>query len=637
MTTNELRQKFLDFFKEKGHAIIPSASVVPENDPTVLFTTAGMHPLVPYLQGQPHPMGKRLADAQKCVRTDDIDEVGDNRHLTFFEMLGNWSLGDYFKRESITWSFEFLTDKQWLGIDPNKLYVTVFEGDEDAPQDEESIGIWQALFRTHGIDASLGERIRAYPKKKNWWGPAGLTGPCGPDTEIFYDTGKPHDKAFGETCHQNCDCGRFVEIWNNVFMEYDKQADGSFKPLAQKNVDTGMGLERIVAVMQGVETVFEIDVFTPVIQKIEELSGKSYGVVASVAKQSQARESEIASSSGTPRNDTQEQIVRSMRIIADHVRAATFIVGDERGVAPSNVGQGYIVRRLLRRAIREGRRLGITEPFTHLVAEVFVGLYGSHYRELETHLSKIVDELRKEEEKFGKTLEKGMRELEKMMTKGDVTGEQAFVLFSTYGFPLELTEEIMREHGKSVDRATFESEFKKHQELSRTASAGTFKGGLADHSVETTRLHTATHLLHQALRTVLGDHVEQKGSNITAERLRFDFSHPRKMTPEEIQKVEEIVNDAIRRDLPVHCEQLPIEEAKKRGAIGLFGDKYAQMGDKINVYFVGDEEKGFFSKEICGGPHVEHTEELGSFKIQKEEAVSAGVRRIKATVTGVRD
>lgn len=606
MTTNELRQKFLDFFKEKGHAIIPSASVVPENDPTVLFTTAGMHPLVPYLQGQPHPMGKRLADSQKCVRTDDIDEVGDNRHLTFFEMLGNWSLGDYFKREAISWSFEFLTDKKWLGIDPNKLYVTVFEGDEDAPQDEESIGIWQALFQSYGIDASLGGRIQAYPKKKNWWGPAGLTGPCGPDTEIFYDTGKAHDMAFGDTCHQNCDCGRFVEIWNNVFMEYDKQADGSFKPLAQKNVDTGMGLERIVAVMQNVETVFEIDVFTPVIDKIAQLSGKTYAG-----------------------NE------RAFRIIADHVRAATFIIGDERGVAPSNVGQGYIVRRLLRRAIREGRRLGITEPFTHLIAEVYAGLYGEHYQELEKHLSKIVDELRKEEEKFGKTLEKGMKELEKMLAKGSIGGEDAFLLFSSYGFPLELTEEILKEKGMHVDRAVFEAEFKKHQELSRTASAGTFKGGLADHSVETTRLHTATHLLHQALRTVLGDHVEQKGSNITAERLRFDFSHPQKMTPEEIQKVEELVNDAVKRDLPVHCEQLPVDEAKKRGAIGLFGDKYAQMGDKINVYFVGDDEKGFFSKEICGGPHVEHTGELGSFKIQKEEAVSAGVRRIKATVTGL--
>ncbi|MCC7522187.1 alanine--tRNA ligase [Candidatus Uhrbacteria bacterium] len=600
MTTADIRSKFLDFFKEKGHAIIPSASVVPENDPTVLFTTAGMHPLVPYLQGQKHPMGTRLADSQKCVRTDDIDEVGDNRHLTFFEMLGNWSLGDYFKRESISWSFEFLTDEKWLGIDPKKIYVTVFEGDNDAPQDEESIGIWQALFETRGIVADLGNRIRAYPKKKNWWGPAGLTGPCGPDTEIFYDTGRTHDKAFGEECHQNCDCGRFVEIWNNVFMEYDKQSDGSFRPLAQKNVDTGMGLERIAAVIQNVETVFETDAFQPIIQKISDLSGKAY----------------IGNE-------------RAFRIIADHLRAAAFIIGDERGVVPSNVGQGYIVRRLLRRAIREGRRLGIADAFTARIADVIIGIYGTHYTELETNRAKIVDELNKEEDKFGKSLEKGMKELEKMVSKGSLTGEQAFLLFSSYGFPLELTEEILREKGQSVDRGVFEAEFKKHQELSRTASAGTFKGGLADNSVETTRLHTATHLLHQALRMVLGDHVEQKGSNITAERLRFDFSHPQKMTPEEIKKVEDIVNDIIKQDVPMHCEQLTVDEAKKRGAIGLFGDKYALMGDKINVYFAGD-----FSKEICGGPHVERTGELGSFKIQKEEAVSAGVRRIKATVSG---
>ncbi|MCC6563521.1 alanine--tRNA ligase [Candidatus Uhrbacteria bacterium] len=605
MTTSEVRQKFLDFFKEKGHAIIPSASVVPENDPTVLFTTAGMQPLVPYLIGQPHPMGKRLADAQKCVRTDDIEEVGDNRHLTFFEMLGNWSLGDYFKQESITWSFEFLTDEKWLGIDPEKIYVTVFEGDEDAPRDEDSIGIWQALYQVRGINAEVGDRIRAYPKKKNWWGPAGITGPCGPDTEIFYMTGKPHDPAFGPECHQNCDCGRFVEIWNNVFMQYDKQADGSFKPLAQQNVDTGMGLERIVAVMQNVETVFETDAFQPAIEKIAELSGKPY-------------------------NGNE----RAFRIVADHVRAATFIIGDARGVVPSNVGQGYIVRRLLRRAIREGRRLGIKDAFTHLVAEVYVGKYGSHYSELEQNLSKIIDEMKKEEEKFGKTLEKGMKELEKMLSKASISGEDAFLLFSSYGFPLELTEEILKEKGMQVDREVFAAEFRKHQDLSRTASAGVFKGGLADNSVETTRLHTATHLLHQALRSVLGDHVMQKGSNITAERLRFDFSHTQKMTPEELKKVEDLVNEAIKKDYPVHCVQLPVAEAKQRGAIGLFEDKYAQMGDKINVYFVGNEDKGFFSKEICGGPHVEHTGELGSFKIQKEEAVSAGVRRIKATVTG---
>ncbi len=605
MTTNQIRQKFLDFFREKGHVIIPSASVVPENDPTVLFTTAGMHPLVPYLQGQPHPGGKRLADSQKCVRTDDIEEVGDNRHLTFFEMLGNWSLGDYFKQEAIAWSFEFLTDKNWLGIDPKKIFVTVFEGDTDAPRDDESISIWQSLFETVGIAAELGDRIRAYPKKKNWWGPAGQTGPCGPDTEIFYDTGKAHDMAFGETCHQNCDCGKFVEIWNNVFMQFDKQVDGTFAPLTQKNVDTGMGLERIVAVMQNVETVFETDAFTPALDKIASLSGKTY--------------------SGNE---------RAFRIIADHVRAATFIIGDERGVVPSNVGQGYIVRRLLRRAIREGRRLGILDAFTYLIAEVYVGEYGGHYTELTQNLPKIIDELKKEEEKFGKTLEKGMKELEKMLTKGSISGEDAFLLFSSYGFPLELTEEILREKGQSVDRDVFQAEFKKHQELSRTASAGTFKGGLADHSVETTRLHTATHLLHQALRAVLGDHVEQKGSNITAERLRFDFSHGQKVTPEEIKKVEDLVNEAIQKDYPVHCEQLSVDDAKKRGAIGLFEDKYAQMGGKINVYFVGNDEKGFFSKEICGGPHVEHTGELGAFKIQKEEAVSAGVRRIKATITG---
>lgn len=605
MTTNEIRQKFLDFFTEKGHAVIPSASVVPENDPTVLFTTAGMQPLVPYLLGQKHPMGTRLADSQKCVRTDDIDEVGDNRHLTFFEMLGNWSLGDYFKQESIAWSFEFLTSKDWLGIDPKKIYVTVFEGDADAPQDEESIGIWQGLFETVGIAAELGDRIRAYPKKKNWWGPAGVTGPCGPDTEIFYDTGKAHNPFFGAECHQNCDCGKFVEIWNNVFMQYEKLADGTFVALKQQNVDTGMGLERITAVIQNVDTIFETDAFQPVIAKIAQLSSKTY-----------------------------EGNERAFRIIADHLRAATFIIGDQRGVSPSNVGQGYIVRRLLRRAIREGRRLGIVEGFTHLVAEVYVGEYGGHYTELTQNLSKIIDELKKEEEKFGKTLEKGMKELEKMLAKGSITGEGAFLLFSSYGFPLELTEEILREKGATVDRAVFESEFKKHQELSRTSSAGSFKGGLADNSVETTRLHTATHLLHQALRTVLGDHVEQKGSNITAERLRFDFSHGQKVTPEQIAEVEKLVNEAIQKDYPVHCEQLSVDEAKGRGAIGLFEDKYAQMGGKINVYFVGNDEKGFFSKEICGGPHVEHTGELGSFKIQKEEAVSAGVRRIKANVTG---
>jgi alanyl-tRNA synthetase len=617
MTVAEIRQKFLDFFRQKGHAIIPSASLIPENDPTVLFTTAGMHPLVPYLKGEKHPMGSRLADVQKCLRTDDIEEVGDNRHLTFFEMLGNWSLGDYFKQEAIGWSFEFLTSKDWLGIDPSRLFVTVFEGDADAPRDEESIGIWQAQFEMVGIAANMGvadidppsggkvgPRIYAYPKKKNWWGPAGLTGPCGPDTEMFFDTGRVHDPAFGKVCHPNCECGRFVEIWNDVFMQYDKQADGSFLPLTQKNVDTGMGLERIAAMLQGKATVFETEIFQTIFAAISELSGKSYG------------QDEIAD--------------RSFRIVADHVRAAVFVIGDQRGVVPSNVGQGYIVRRLLRRAVREGRRIGIAEPFLVKIANVVIGEFGLFYTELEANRTKIIDEVTKEEEKFAKSLEKGLKEFERMMSDHVINGEEAFMLFSTYGFPLELTQELVGERGGNLDVASFKKEFEKHQELSRTASAGVFKGGLADHSEETTRLHTATHLLHRALKNVLGDHVEQKGSNITAERLRFDFSHVAKMTPEEIEKVETLVNDAVKQDLPVHFEEMTVDEAKKRGAIGLFEEKY---GDKVKVYFVGDGPKNF-SSEICGGPHVAHTGELGSFKIQKEEAVSAGVRRIKATVTG---
>ncbi len=629
MTLTEIRKKFLAFFTEKGHAVIPSASLIPENDPTVLFTTAGMHPLVPFLMGQSHPMGKRLANCQKCLRTDDIDEVGDNRHLTFFEMLGNWSLGDYFKKEAIAWSFEFLTEKKWLGIDPKKLYVTVFEGDKDAERDDESIGIWQAQFEVVGIAADVGRpgvdepakgengpRVYAYPKTKNWWGPAGQTGPCGPDTEMFYDTGRPHDPEFGKLCHPNCDCGRFVEIWNDVFMEYSKvesrkskverHAEFVFEPLAQKNVDTGMGLERIAAVMQGVPTVFDI---------------QEMRVIA-----------DATISFSDARRPTPD--ARSVRIITDHIRAATFIIGDQNGVVPSNVGQGYIVRRLLRRAVREGRRIGIAKPFLAKLADVVIGEFGVHYAELESNREKIIEEISREEGKFAKTIEKGLKEFDKMMSDRLITGKEAFILFSTYGFPLELTEELIGERGGNLDVAEFKKEFEKHQELSRSSSSGTFKGGLADHSVETTRLHTATHLLHRALKNVLGDHVEQKGSNITAERLRFDFSHPKKMTTEEIQNVEKIVNDVIKKDLPVRFEVMSMEGAKKSGALGYFEDKYAQLGGKIKVYTVGDEARGSFSKEICGGPHVEHTGELGSFKIQKEEAVSAGIRRIKATVTG---
>lgn len=603
MSTDELRSKFLDFFREKGHAIIPSASVIPENDPTVLFTTAGMHPLVPYLLGEKHPAGNRLANAQKCVRTGDIDEVGDNRHLTFFEMLGNWSLGDYFKKEALTWSFEFLTSPRWLNIDPKRIYVTVFEGDADAPRDLESVVIWQDLFQGRGIEAKLNERIFAYPKDKNWWGPAGMTGPCGPDSEIFFDTGRLHDVAFGKECHPNCDCGRFVEIWNNVFMEYNKTAANTFEPLAQKNVDTGMGLERTVAMLNGKTTVFETENFQAIIKAIGDLAGgKAYGA--------------------------REEDDRAMRIIADHVRTAVFIIGDPRGVSPSNVDQGYILRRLIRRAVRYGRSLGIDGFFTSKVAETVIALFKGAYPELEKNRDRVIGDLDAEEDKFSRTLQNGLREAAKLkeQIEGNVMipGETAFFLYESFGFPKELTEEVL---GKKVDEASWNRAMKAHQDLSRQGAEKKFKGGLADHSWETTRLHTATHLLHKALRNVLGAHVEQKGSNITAERLRFDFSHPNKMTPEEIKRVEDMVNDAIARDLPVHYQEMTVPEAKSGGAIGLFEDRY---GDKVKVYVVGD-----YSMEICGGPHVRHTAQVGRFKIQKEEASSAGIRRIKAIVEPV--
>jgi alanyl-tRNA synthetase len=604
MTTDEIRSKFLEFFKEKGHAIIPSASLIPENDPTVLFTTAGMHPLVPYLLGEKHPAGNRLADAQKCVRTGDIDEVGDNRHLTFFEMLGNWSLGDYFKRDAITWSMEFLASPRWLGLDANRIYVTVFEGDADAPRDLESVGIWQEAYEKYGIEARFNERIFAYPKEKNWWGPAGMTGPCGPDTEIFYDTGRQHDPRFGAECHPNCDCGRFIEIWNNVFMEYNKTPEATFEPLAQKNVDTGMGLERVAAMMQGKSTVFDTENFQDILALIGTISGKTYG--------------------------QDEETDRAMRIIADHVRTAAFMIGDPRGITPSNVDQGYILRRLIRRAVRYGRQSGIpTENvFLSQIAERIIELYRDAYPELQTNRDRIIGELDGEEDKFTRTLQNGLHEVAKVKKDveafAEVPGETAFYLYESFGFPKELTEEVI---GKKVDEDGWNKAMKAHQDLSRQGAEKKFKGGLADHSWETTRLHTATHLLHKALRNVLGEHVEQKGSNITAERLRFDFSHPNKMTPEEIKKVEDMVNEAIVRDLPVHFEEKSVPDAKAGGAIGLFEDRY---GDKVKVYVVGD-----YSMEICGGPHVRHTAQVGRFKIQKEEASSAGVRRIKAVVEPV--
>jgi alanyl-tRNA synthetase len=575
MTAQELREKFLKFFESKGHKIIPSASLVPENDPSILFTTAGMHPLVPYLMGESHPAGKRLTDVQKCIRTGDIDEVGDATHHTFFEMLGNWSLGDYFKKEAIEMSYEFLTSPEWLGLDKNRIAVSVFAGDEDAPFDEEAYNLWKNL----GIPE---KRIAKLPKKNNWWGME--KGPCGPDTEMFYWAGEADKVPEGF----NDDNDLWVEIWNDVFMQYDKTADGKFNPLVQKNVDTGMGLERTLAALSGLDDNYKTELFRPVIQKIQEISGKKY-----------------------------EDNQKSFRIIADHIKAATFIIAD--GIVPSNVKQGYVLRRLIRRAIRHGKILGIENNFTKSVAEVAISTYSNTYTELKEKENKIFEELEKEENKFRKTLAGGLREFEKLST---ITGKDAFNLYQTYGFPLEMTEELATEKNIKIDKDEFEAEFKKHQDLSRTASAGQFKGGLADTSDATKKLHTAAHLMLAALRKVLGDHVLQKGSNITTERLRFDFSHSQKMTPEEIKKVEDLVNEQIQKSIPVVCEEMTVEEAKTQGAMGVFEAKY---GEKVKVYTVDD-----FSKEICGGPHVDNTSQLGKFKITKEESSSAGIRRIKA-------
>jgi alanyl-tRNA synthetase len=594
MTASELKKKYIEFFTGKGHAVISGSSLIPENDPTVLFTTAGMHPLVPYILGEPHPAGDRLVDVQRCIRTGDIDEVGDPSHLTFFEMLGNWSLGDYFKEEAIRLSYEFLTSSEWLGFDPETLYVTVFAGDEEVPADEEAAGIWRSL----GIPD---ERIYFLGREDNWWGPAGQTGPCGPDTEMFIDTGID---PCGFECKPGCSCGKYFEIWNDVFMQYNKTTEGSYPPLKQKTVDTGMGVERTCAMLQGKKNVYEIETFLPIIRAVEQVSGAHYGA-------------DIESD-------------RSIRIITDHIRAATFILGDDKSVKPSNLGQGYILRRLIRRAIRHARKLGIERDFLSAAARACIEAQMEAYPELERHRNTVLAELEREEAKFLQTLQKGEHEFEKMLPnllknpKRIVPGRVAFRLYDTYGFPIELTQELAAEHEMSVDVEGFHEAFKKHQELSKSGAEKAFKGGLADHSDRTRKLHTATHLMHQALRQVLGDHVQQKGSNITAERLRFDFSHPEPMTDEQLRKVEEIVNQQIRRDLPVHFETLTLEEAKARGAIALFGERYEE---KIKVYFVGD-----FSMEVCGGPHVEHTGELGSFRILKEQSSSAGVRRIRAVV-----
>ena len=594
MTANELRSKYIEFFKSKNHVEISGKSLIPENDPSVLFTTAGMHPLVPYLMGEPHPEGKRLTDYQKCVRTGDIDEVGDPSHLTCFEMLGNWSLGDYFKKESIAFSYEFLTGAGWLNLDPRLLSVTVFAGDENAPRDEESASYWKAV----GIPE---DRIAYLPASDNWWA-AGPTGPCGPDTEIFFWVGNGLPPAGS---NKGTDSENWMEIWNNVFMEYNRIDGHTLVKLPKQNVDTGMGLERTTTILEGKKSVYLTEIFQPVIARIGELSGYVYG--------------------------SDEAKDRSVRIIADHVRSAVFILGDQKGVVPSNVGAGYVLRRLIRRAVRHGKKLGIDKPFLTDLADTVIDNFKGPYPELEANADKVRTELAAEEKKFSDTLRKGEAEFEKLLPnlmknpRKEIPGRVAFRLYDTFGFPIELTEELAAENGFSVDKDGFKEAEKKHQELSRTQNAGTFKGGLAEQSEITTKYHTATHLLHQALKNVLGDHVAQKGSNITADRMRFDFSHPVPMTKEEIRQVEDIVNEQIQRDLPVTMEIMDLEEAKKSGATALFGEKYES---RVKVYTIGD-----FSKEVCGGPHVEHTGLIGTFKIQKEQSSSAGVRRIRAVIS----
>lgn len=583
MNAKRLRQTYLDFFaKDKQHAIIGSAPLIPEHDPSVLFTTAGMHPLVPFLLGEPHPAGRRLVNCQKCLRTGDIDEAGDNTHHTFFEMLGNWSLNDYWKQDSLPWSYEFLD--QHLGLDMDRLYVTCFAGDQDAPRDLESAEVWRSL----GIPES---RIVFLPKADNWWGPAGATGPCGPDSEMFYDL-FPDDPP-GQTPETHPK--RFVEIWNNVFMEYEKTADGVYVPMPRKNVDTGMGVERTLSVLQGVQTAYDTELFTPILEHIHQLAAKPTTFAS--------------------------------RVIADHTRAAVFILAE--GITPGNVDQPYIARRLIRRAVRYGQESAISGHFLADLAETVIGTLADVYPELNTQRAHILTALDDEETRFQRTLHKGeqafLRAVEALEGKTVLPGEEVFHLYDTYGFPPEMTAELAHQHHLTADLDGYRAAFEAHQAKSRQGCAARFKGGLSERSPETTRLHTATHLLHEALRRVLGTHVEQRGSNITTDRLRFDFSHHDKLTPEQIAQVEAIVNAQITADLPVSWAEMTVDAAKQSGAIGLFEDRY---GDRVKVYSIGD-----FSKEICGGPHVEHTHELGRFKIIKEEAVGSGVRRIRAILT----
>lgn len=621
MQAKEIRKKYLSFFEQKGHKIIPSASLIPENDPTTLFTGSGMQPLVSYLAGQIHPLGKRLTNSQICFRSEDIEEVGDNRHTTFFEMLGNWSLGDYFKKEQLAWFFQFLTKD--IGIDPAHLYTTVFMGNETVSKDEESIFIWQELFKTDlpakdgasGFDKAV--KIYTYPAKKNWWSRAGVPENMppneigGPDSEMFFDFDSEdklnvhQNSPFrDEICHVNCDCGRFLEIGNSVFMEYRKNETGIFDKLSQHNVDFGGGLERITAASQKVADIFQSDLFLPLIAKIEEITSRSY----------QANKKE-------------------MRVIADHLKAATFILGED--LAPSNVGRGYFLRRLIRRATRYGKTLGIKKVFSSEVAEAVMAIYQDVYPWLRERKDFIFSELCKEEEKFNKTLDRGLKELEKISASEDgfISGVVASTMYQTYGFPIEMTRELASEKGMKVDEQGFKEEMRKHQELSRTASAGQFKAGLADSSEATTKYHTATHLLLAALRAVLKQPIEQRGSNITAERIRFDFGFERKLTQEEIRQVGDWVNQKIKEELEVVCQEMPLEKAIEKGAMANFREKYPEIVKVYTVCRDFQDKEGFASCEICSGPHIKNTKELGKFKIIREEASSQGVRRVKAVLT----
>ena len=588
MQAQELRELYLKFFKERGHSVIASASLFPEDDPTVLFTSAGMHPLVPYLLGQPHPEGKRVTNVQKCLRTTDIDEVGDTVHLTFFEMLGNWSFGDYWKKEAITWSYEFLTSKKWLGFNPDKLSVTVFTGDKDSPRDDEAAGTWRSV----GIPD---ERIYFLGKEDNWW-IAGNAGPCGPCTEMFIEVDEI--PKCGPDCQPGCNCGHFVEVWNDVFMSYRKLEDGSYEPLKMNSIDTGMGVERTLAMIQGVPTVFDTEFFIPLIEHVKELSGKE---------------------------EYTEEDNRRIRIIVDHVRSAVMIMADDRKIGPSNVEQGYIVRRLLRKAIHSADEIGIGRGFMNGLADIVIDMFKDLYSEVKRNREFIMKSLTAEEAKFRKTLSKALRKFDKIyQDTGTITGGDAFLLFTSFGLPLEMTRDLAKEKGIKIDMDEFTRQFEEHREISRTATQGRFKGGLAEHSEQIVKLHTATHLLQAALRKVLGNEVSQNGSNITEERLRFDFTFSRKLTPEEIEKVEKLVNDVIKQDLKVNRQFLPYDEAIKMGALAFFKENY---GETVSVYSVGD-----FSMELCGGPHVERTGFLGKFKIRQQKKIGAGIVRIRATL-----